>query len=162
MKNNRKEIIRALVMRVWNNDISAFYTLYFMTCDNIYNYCRHILKCDEKAKDSLSEVYSYALRNILHLTDPILFEPWLRRIAFDICSEKLFSQSDSMLYSMISPAKLEELPFFERQILFLSDYCDLNDKDIASVLDISKNKVASCLNSAREHLVLLNTHENIS
>ncbi len=155
MKKDRKNQIRDLVLSMWNYDTDAFVRLYSMTCDDIYNFCMCILRDKSMAIQAVTETYSNAYRNILHLTDPNLFEIWLRRIAFQICNDRLMGIGDPAMYSMISPEQLEVLPFHERQIVFLSDYRNLKTSDIASVLNISKREVDICLKNAKLRLMAL-------
>ncbi len=161
MSNSRSKQIRSLVVRVWNSDRGAFALLYSMTCDDIYNYCKSIIKNEHKSLRIVEDVYNYALDNILHLTDPALFETWLRRIAFQKCQEELLMSGDTSTYSLLSPAILDVLPFYERQILYLADYRDLSGSEIASILDISKKEVQKCLSQARTHLVVLKENGKI-
>ncbi len=161
MSNIRTKQIRSLVVRVWNSDRGAYAILYSMTCDDIYNYCRCIIRKDLKALRIVEDVYSYALNNILHLTDPSLFEAWLRRIAFQKCSEELLITGDSSMYSLLNPAVLDVLPFYERQILFLADYRELSAREIAKILNISKKEVNKGLTQARSNLVKLKENGKI-
>ena len=155
--HKNRQLIRALVMRVWNDDRTSFAQLYSLTCDDVYNYCRHILKNDERAKEAVIKTYTYALSNILSLTDPLLFEAWLRRITFQTCFDMLLYFSDENMYVFSNPAELEAIPFFERQILFMYDNRELSELEIARLLDITPRKVSAHLNSAREHMLQLKT-----
>ena len=147
--------IPALVLGAWNDDIECFSALYLLTVDDTYNYCRHILGDDRSASFAVCDVYTTALKNILKLKDPSLFTSWIRRIAFDICYEKVISDSRTDLYSLLHPEELESLPFSEKQIFFLHDFVGLQEKDIANALHITKKHVEKCLASSREHILEL-------
>ena len=153
--HKNRQLERSLVMRVWNGDRASFVQLYSLTCDDVYNFCRHILKNDERAKEAVTKTYTYVLNNILSLTDPALLEAWLRRIAFQNCFDMLLYLSDENMYLFSNPAELESIPFFERQILFLHDNRDLSEKEIARLLGITPLKVTEHLKSARQHLLQL-------
>ena len=155
MYKNRRKHIRNLVMRIWNGDSESFTDLYAMTCDDIYNYCRCMLKDNDKALHATRDVYIYALDNILHLTDPTLFEAWIRRIAYQKCSDEILEHTQHYRFQFADPDQLEDLPFYERQILFMSEFCDLKTNEISNILDISKNEVEKCLKSAGKHLIAL-------
>ena len=159
MRKERKKHIRDLVLRMWNSDTDAFIQLYSMTCDSTYNYCMCILHEHNMTLRAVSEIYSYVYSHILHLTDPALFEAWLRRVAFQVCSDTLIGMGDPSMLSMISPYELEVLPFHERQILFLSDYRGMKDSDIADILDISKKEVENCLQNAKRRLLALQEND---
>ena len=154
LRKNR-QLIKALVIRVWNDDRTSFAQLYSLTCDDIYNYCRYILKNDQRAKEAVIKTYSYALTNILGLMDPSLFEAWLRRIAFQSCFDMLLYSSDENMYMFSNPAELESIPFFERQILFMYDNRNLSEAEISRILGITPRKVSAHLKSARTHLIQL-------
>ena len=155
MHTTKLSKVRILVMKVWNGDSEAFAVLYAMTCDRIYNYCFHMLGSGSSAGAMLTGIYSYAMKNILNLTDPELFYPWLRRIAFQFCYDNILTSSDTNIYSFINPTIMEELPFSERQILFLTDYNNLPPRKIASLLEISEKKVRSTLSDARTRIIKL-------
>ncbi len=159
--HRNRQLERALVMRVWNDDRASFAQLYSLTCDDIYNYCRHILKNDERAKEAVTKTYTYALSNILSLTDPSLFEAWLRRIAFQSCFDMLLYLSDENMYLFSNPAELESIPFFERQILFMYDNRELSELEISRLLGITPRKVSEHLKSARNHMLQLKNIEGL-
>ena len=151
----RKDLSRIpkLVLGLWNDDIESFSELYLLTVDDTYNYCRHILGDDSSTALAVSDIYSIALKNILKLKDPSLFVAWLRRIAFDVCYQKIIAEYRTDLYSLLHPEEIESLPFSERQIFFLHDFAGLSEKDIANALHITRKHVENSLINAREHIL---------
>ena len=155
MNKKRQQTIKNLVMSAWNEDVEAFSILYSMTVDNIFNYCRMLLKTDVNARLAVKNIYSQAYDSILNLTDPLLFEAWLKRIAFQVCFDSLLDPQNPFSYSVLPPAELDSLPFSERQILFLCDYRDIPVGEIASLLQISVRHVNKDLLLARKHIIQL-------
>ena len=145
--------ISKLVLGAWTDDMESFSELYLLTVDDTYNYCRHILGDNDSASIAVCDVYSIALKNILKLKDPSLFTAWIRRIAFDVCYQKIMSESRSDLFSLLHPEEIESLPFSERQIFFLHDFAGLSEKDIANALHITRKHVEKSLCSSREHIL---------
>lgn len=155
MLGKRSSRIQQLVLDMWNDDTEAFTEIYCLTVDDTYNYCRHILGEDDRSLEAVREIYSIVVKNILKLKDPSLFDAWLRRIAFDVCYDRVMAEGRTDLYSLLHPEEIESLSFFEREIFFLHDFVGLSDKDIANALHITKRHVEKSLTNSREHILEL-------
>lgn len=172
--------IAGLVLRAKANDSDAFAELYALTYNKIYNYARHYMKEDHLAQDALQETYILALKNLNKLNDPSLFIAWLNRIAFNVCydmnnknkqnsnqlvgneefeniEDTSLQENPEALYQQkeinhsLNEA-LEELPFYEKEVIIMRFYNDMKLNEIADSINISLSSVKRYLASAQKKL----------
>jgi len=172
--------IAGLVLRAKANDSDAFAELYALTYNKVYNYARHYMKDDHLAQDALQETYILALKNLNKLNDPSLFIAWLNRITFTVCydmnsknkqnSNQLMENEEfeniadtsiqdnpEALYqkkeiSHSLKEALEELPFYEKEVIIMRFYNDMKLNEIAASINISLSSVKRYLASAQKKL----------
>lgn len=182
MKDLNHLYIAGLVLCAQQGDNDAFAELYALTCNKVYNFCRHYLRDDHLAQDALQEVYISVLHNIQKINDPTLFIAWLNRISFNICydmTRKNINWDDIFKLEIIELLQdkhpdsnpevkaqrsdeihrihqaVESLPFHQREVITMRYFNNMKIHTIANTLDISRSSVKRYIAAGLKALKIL-------
>lgn len=172
--------IATLVDKAQKGSSDAFAELYAATYQRQYQFAYRYLKDEYLAQDALQETYILALKNLTKLKDPSLVVAWLNQINFRVCynmnnKQQRYNQEmndydstsvDQKRSHALSPEdtavhidqkkyimnQILKLPFTESQVIILKYYQNLNNDEIAKLMDISRSSVKRYLKSGKEHL----------
>lgn len=172
--------IATLVTKAQEGSSDAFAELYAATYQRQYQFAYRYLKDEYLAQDALQETYILSLKNLSRLKDPSLVVAWLNQINFRVCynmhnKQKRYndemnefdletarqrasyqpSPEDSIInidQQQYIMSQILKLPFTESQVIILKYYQDLNNNEIAKLMDISRSSVKRYLKSGKEHL----------
>lgn len=172
--------IATLVDNAKTGSSDAFAELYAATYQRQYQFAYRYLKDEYLAQDALQETYILALKNLTKLKDSSLVIAWLNQINFRVCynmnnKQQRYNQEmndydstsvDQKRSHTLSPEdtavhidqkkyimnQILKLPFTESQVIILKYYQNLNNDEIAKLMDISRSSVKRYLKSGKEHL----------
>lgn len=172
--------IATLVAKAQQGSSDAFAELYAATYQRQYQFAYRYLKDEYLAQDALQETYILALKNLSKLKDPSLVVAWLNQINFRVCynmhnkqkrynnemsefdsgavgqkGSQLPSPEDSVInidQQQYIMNQILRLPFTESQVIILKYYQNLNNDEIAKLMDISRSSVKRYLKSGKERL----------
>ena len=160
---------------------SSFAILYSTYLKRIYSTCLMILKNHHLAEEAVQESFMRAYNNMHELKDPAKFEAWIVSIATN-CAIDLYKTNQKCIpiadnevldyfINQCTPSTNEPLEQLEKlevskeihlaitkltppadQILSLTYYWDLKDKEIAEILQIPAGTVKSSLYRAKRTL----------
>jgi RNA polymerase sigma factor (sigma-70 family) len=169
----------ALVARVRAGDDAAFEEIYDRYHRGLLAFCRHMLGSREEAEDAVQHSFLSAYRNLLAGDHEIRLKAWLYTIARNRCLSMLRARREQVeldesrvaepaleglatevqrrddLREML--ADLERLPDDQRAALVLFELGDHSQEDIATVLDVRREKVKALVFQARESLMTSRT-----
>jgi RNA polymerase sigma factor (sigma-70 family) len=163
---------RALRSRSARGDAAAFAAVYQRHHQEIYRYCRAILRDDEDAQDALQTTMAKAFAALQHESRDFELRPWLFRIAHNEAISMLRRRRDATsLDAAPEPAvdslpgtladrerlaelraDLADLPERQRSALVLRELSGLGHDEIAQVLSSSARAVKQAIFEARTAL----------
>ena len=118
----------------------------------------------EEAEDVVQDTYVLARRRFAQLRDPSAFEPWLTRIAVNLCFSlhRRGAQLRRLLPALLPPRRshsdvglrelVEALPPRERTVLVLHYGHGYQLDEIATLLDLTHTNVRSIIARTRKRL----------
>ena len=164
-----------LVSRVRDGDEAAFEAIYDRYAPGVLAFCHHMLSSRDDAEDALQHSLSAAYRMLRAGDQEIELRPWLYTIARNRCLSVLRARRmDVSLEAAPEPggiadeladqvqrradlrdlvADLRLLPDDQRGALVLFELGGLPQDEIASVLDVRRDKVKALVFQAREGLM---------
>ncbi|MDE6732885.1 MAG: sigma-70 family RNA polymerase sigma factor [Oscillospiraceae bacterium] len=83
---------KSIVPRALDGDAAAFDELYRSTCRAVYFTCVSLLKNAQDAEDMTQNTYITAFAKLKTLENPERFEPWIKRIAANLCKDFLIKK----------------------------------------------------------------------
>jgi RNA polymerase sigma factor (sigma-70 family) len=165
----------ALVARVRAGDAAAFEGIYDRYHRGLLAFCRYMLGTREEAEDAVQHTFLAAYRNLRAGDHEIRLKAWLYTIARNRCLSMLRARREQVeldearvaepaLEGLASEVQrrddlrqmltdLERLPDDQRAALVLFELGDHSHEDIASILDVRKEKVKALVFQARESLL---------
>ena len=167
-----------LVQRLKCDDLSALGELYELLSKKIYNRCFFILKDQDLAEDATQDVFLKAFSRVKTLKDDAKIEPWLNRMAYNYCIDKireikrereevnqvesreqltdfideLEEISESQRFVAELKAEIELLSESERLIIMLYYWEGLQVSEIAAQLELGESAVKMKLSRTRTKL----------
>lgn len=81
-----------IVLRALGGDAAALDELYKSTCRAVYFTCLFLLKNEQDAEDLTQNTYITAFAKLKTLENPEKFEPWIKRIAANLCKDFLYKK----------------------------------------------------------------------
>jgi RNA polymerase sigma factor (sigma-70 family) len=169
----------ALVARVRAGDDAAFEGIYDRYHRGLLAFCRHMLGSREEAEDAVQHSFLAAYRNLRAGDHEIRLKAWLYTIARNRCLSMLRARREQVeldesrvaapafdglatqvqrrddLREML--ADLERLPDDQRAALVLFELGDHSHEDIATILEVRREKVKALVFQARESLLTSRT-----
>ncbi len=170
---------RALVERSRRGDRDAFGELFRAFERDVEGLCRRLLGSREDAEDAAHETFLRAGRSLDRYSTARPFRPWLLAIAAHHAVDRLrrrrterriFVPEEASPDTLVAPGPsplqheldeavrrqlleaIEELPDHYRAPLVLRYYADLDYGEIAELLEVTRNQVATLLFRARRRL----------
>jgi RNA polymerase sigma factor (sigma-70 family) len=150
----------------------AFETLYDRHHRAILSFCRHMLGSAEEAEDAVQHTFLSAYNDLIASDRPMHLRAWLFTIARNRCYSILRARREQPVADLDEPVTeglatqverrqelrdlvldLGRLPEDQRAALVLSEMDALSHEQIASVLDVPKDKVKALVFQARESLI---------
>jgi RNA polymerase sigma factor (sigma-70 family) len=169
----------ALVARVRAGDAAAFEGIYDRYHRGLLAFCRYMLGTREEAEDAVQHTFLAAYRNLRAGEHEIRLKAWLYTIARNRCLSMLRARREQVeldearvaapaLEGLASEVQrrddlrqmlgdLERLPDEQRAALVLFELGDHSHEDIATILDVRKEKVKALVFQARESLLTSRT-----
>ncbi|HEX3509888.1 MAG TPA: sigma-70 family RNA polymerase sigma factor [Solirubrobacteraceae bacterium] len=161
-----------LARRVGEGDERAFAAIYGRYHQQLYRYCRSLLRDDADAQDALQSAFTSALTALRRGRRDAPLRPWLYRIAHNeaitvVRRRRSHSELDAEIAgSSASPeehavgrerlatlvADLQELPERQRAALLMRELSGLSHEDIALALDTSPGAAKQTIFEARRSL----------
>lgn len=83
---------KSIVPRALSGDAAALDELYKSTCRAVYFTCVCLLKNAEDAEDMTQNTYITAFAKLKTLENPERFEPWIKRVAANLCKDFLIKK----------------------------------------------------------------------
>jgi RNA polymerase sigma factor (sigma-70 family) len=164
-----------LAERVRRGDEDAFEAIYDRYHRGLLAFCTHMLGDRDEADDALQHVFASAYEALLRSRGEINLKPWLYTIARNRCLSTLRARRDEVggdgletvgtLYDGLAPEvqrrvdlqeivyDLQRLPGDQRAALVLAELGDCSHEEIASVLNVRREKVKALVFQAREGLM---------
>jgi RNA polymerase sigma factor (sigma-70 family) len=161
-----------LVAHVRAGSETAFEVLYDRHHRGILGFCRHMLGSVEEAEDALQQTFMAAYRDLLGSDKPIQLRPWLYTIARNRCfstlrarRERPLGEADELPTENLSTevqrrqdlrdllSDLSGLPEDQRAALVLGELGAFSHDEIATVLDVPREKVKALVFQARTSLI---------
>jgi RNA polymerase sigma factor (sigma-70 family) len=161
-----------LVELIRQGRASAFETLYDRHHRSILSFCRHMLGSAEEAEDAVQHTFLSAYNDLIATDRPMHLRAWLFTIARNRCYSILRARREQPVADLDEPVTeglaaqverrqdlrdlvldLGRLPEDQRAALVLSEMDALSHEQIASVLDVPKDKVKALVFQARESLI---------
>lgn len=148
----------------------AFEEVYNRYGDNIYNYCRKILKNKNATDDVFQDTFIKFYESIKSIQSTGALKGYLFKIARNLClnenakfnnnsvqmDEDFFSFSDdnfeSLDMSEILHKTVEIMPDAYKEVIVLKEFMDYSYDEISNVLGISASVIRMRLHRARKHL----------
>src|SRR4051794_36315977 len=165
-----------LVAHVRAGSEAAFEVVYDRHHRGILGFCRHMLGSAEEAEDALQHTFMAAYRDLLGSEKAIQLRPWLYTIARNRCFSMLRARRERPLGEMDEPATenlsaevqrrqdlrdlladLSGLPDDQRAALVLAELGAVSHDEIATVLDVPRDKVKALVFQARTSLIASRT-----
>src|SRR5215217_7155513 len=165
-----------LVEHVRAGSEAAFEVVYDRHHRGILAFCRHMLGSTEEAEDAVQHTFMAAYRDLLGSDKPIQLRPWLYTIARNRCFSTLRARRERPLGEMDEPstenlstevqrrqdlrdllADLSGLPDDQRAALVLAELGAVSHDEIATVLDVPRDKVKALVFQARTSLIASRT-----
>jgi RNA polymerase sigma factor (sigma-70 family) len=169
----------ALVARVRAGDDAAFEGIYERYHRGLLAFCRHMLGSREEAEDAVQHSFLAAYRNLRAGDQDMRLKAWLYTIARNRCLSMLRARREQVELDesrVAAPAfdglatevqrrddlrqmlgDLERLPDDQRAALILFELGDHSHEDIATILDVRREKVKALVFQARESLMTSRT-----
>src|SRR3954471_6977249 len=161
-----------LVDHVRAGSEAAFEVVYDRHHRGILGFCRHMLGSAEEAEDALQHTFMAAYRDLLGSEKAIQLRPWLYTIARNRCFSTLRARRERPLGELDEPATenlsaevqrrqdlrdllsdLSDLPDDQRAALVLAELGAVSHEEIATVLDVPRDKVKALVFQARTSLI---------
>jgi RNA polymerase sigma factor (sigma-70 family) len=165
-----------LVERVRAGDDAAFEAIYDRYARGLLAFCRHLLSSREEGEDALQHSFAAAYRMLRDSDSDIELRPWLYTIARNRCLSLLRARRWDVSLDDAAPARgpvadgladevqrrsdlrelledLRQLPEDQRAALVLLELGGLPQQEIATVLDVRRDKVKALVFQAREGLM---------
>ena len=165
-----------LVHHVRAGSEAAFEVVYDRHHRGILAFCRHMLGSAEEAEDAVQHTFMAAYRDLLGSEKAIQLRPWLYTIARNRCFSMLRARRERPLGEMDEPATenlssevqrrqdlrdlladLSGLPDDQRAALVLAELGAVSHDEIATVLDVPRDKVKALVFQARTSLIASRT-----
>jgi RNA polymerase sigma-70 factor (ECF subfamily) len=173
------EGVEAVVQRACAGDEDAFSELYSQYRRRVFGLCRHLLGSVEAAEDATSEAFLRAKRTMSSYDSALPFQRWMLSIAGHYCVDqlrrrrverRLFEPGEFEEHEPAGPgptplaellasqerellrAAVAELPERFRLPLVLRYYSDLSYDQIAALLGLKRNHVATLLFRGKKEL----------
>lgn len=173
---------RALVLRVRGGDTEAFGDIVQRYQQSVYNVCYRLLGESGAAEDQAQETFIRAYERLNHFDVERPFGPWVRRVAANLCLNRLASERAASLSldderdepvldmlaepAAVDPARAHDqaeaaealraairaLPAHFRAVIELRHFHDLSYAEIAAELNLPVSDVKSHLFRARKLL----------
>lgn len=154
-----------LVRKAIKGDSSAFIKIIKCCEQSMYKTAWIYLKNDQDVADAIQETILTCFEKIHTLREPRYFKTWMIRILINHCNQMLKKRSNIPVLEIVEQGICDnEIETFEWQELLLSleessriivqlfYYEELSIKEIADVLNMNKNTVATRLARARKKL----------
>jgi RNA polymerase sigma factor (sigma-70 family) len=161
-----------LVAHVRAGSEAAFEVLYDRHHRGILGFCRHMLGSVEEAEDALQHSFMAAYRDLVGSDKPIQLRAWLYTIARNRCyttlrarRERPLREADEVPTENLSSeverrqdlrdllSDLSGLPEDQRAALVLAELGAVSHDEIATVLDVPREKVKALVFQARSSLI---------
>ena len=164
-----------LVARVRAGDDAAFEAVYDRYAGGLLAFCHHILASRDEAEDALQHTFAAAYRTLRTTENEVELRPWLCTVARNRCLSLLRARrvhvsldaapacgsvADGLADEVQRRSDLRELledlhrlPPDQRAALVLLELGGLPQEEIATVLDVRRDKVKALVFQAREGLV---------
>jgi RNA polymerase sigma factor (sigma-70 family) len=161
-----------LVEHVRDGSEAAFEQVYDRHHRGILGFCRHMLGSAEEAEDAVQHTFMAAYRDLVGSDKPIQLRPWLYTIARNRCYSTLRARRERPLGEADEPATehlssevqrrqdlrdllsdLSGLPDDQRAALVLAELGAVSHEEIATVLDVPREKVKALVFQARTSLM---------
>jgi RNA polymerase sigma factor (sigma-70 family) len=164
-----------LVARVRAGDDTAFEAIYDRYYRGLLSFCRHMLGSRHEAEDALQHSFASAYRALRGGNSAIELRPWLYTIARNRCLSELRSHREEVDVDTLElergsldglPAQiqrraelrelvddLQRLPDDQRAALVLFELGDHSHEEIATILDVRREKVKALVFQARAALL---------
>ena len=146
--------------------------LYDRHLRGILGFCRHMLGSAEEAEDAVQHTFMAAYRDLLASDKPIQLRPWLYTIARNRCYTLLRGRRERPLAAADEPstehlssavqrrqdlrdllADVAALPEDQRAALVLAELGAVPHDEIATVLDVPRDKVKALVFQGRSSLI---------
>ena len=155
--------MKYLVKRAQENDADAFVELMEMHKESMYKMARSYLKNDADAADAMQETVLKCFEKIHTLRHAKFFKTWMIRILINNCKDilrkgsNLSSFEENQGIELVAPAEnlaeflqlLESIDEKYRTVIILYYVEGYKIKEIADILEVSKNTVSSQLRRGR-------------
>jgi RNA polymerase sigma factor (sigma-70 family) len=164
-----------LVTRVRDGDVTAFEAIYDRYARALLAFCRQLLSSRDDAEDALQHSFGAAYRMLRADDRDVELRPWLYTIARNQCLSMLRARrqdvsldvapdrgavADELVDQVQRRSDLRELvedlrrlPEDQRAALVLFELGGLRHEEIATVLDVRRDKVKALVFQAREGLM---------
>jgi RNA polymerase sigma factor (sigma-70 family) len=161
-----------LVAHVRAGSEAAFEVLYDRHHRGILGFCRHMLGSVEEAEDALQHTFMAAYRDLVRADKPIQLRAWLYTIARNRClttlrarRERPLGEADEVPTENLASeverrqdlrdllSDLSGLPVDQRAALVLAELGAVSHDEIATVLDVPREKVKALVFQARTSLI---------
>jgi RNA polymerase sigma factor (sigma-70 family) len=165
-----------LVEQVRAGSELAFEVLYDRHHGGILGFCRHMLGSVEEAEDALQHTFMAAYGQLSGPGKPVHLRPWLYAIARNRCFTILRARRTQSLGVTVEAstenlsaavqrrqdlrdllADLSRLPDDQRAALVLAELGDVAHDEIATVLDVPRERVKALVFQARSSLIASRT-----
>jgi RNA polymerase sigma factor (sigma-70 family) len=165
-----------LVQHVREGSEAAFEAVYDRHHRGILAFCRHMLGSVEEAEDAVQHTFIAAYRDLVGSEKDIQLRPWLYAIARNRCYSVLRTRRERPLGELDEPATenlstevqrrqdlrdlladVAELPEDQRAALVLAELGAVSHDEIATVLDVPREKVKALVFQARTSLAASRT-----
>ena len=166
-----------LVLYAKGGDHEAFATLLRAYEGGVRSVCRRFGKDPDDAEDLVLETFVEAYLKLGQLRSPEAFEPWLKRIALNLCRSRYREQkSDPVLLSVDPPAPeaevaqddrliwgMDKLSTAHRRVLDLHYQAGMSYREMAEELSVPIGTVMSRTHRARNALkAIVETSEELN
>jgi RNA polymerase sigma factor (sigma-70 family) len=165
-----------LVALVRERNPAAFEAIYNRHHRAILSFCRHMLGDAQEAEDAVQQTFLAAYSDLISSDKPIHLRAWLFTIARNRCYSLLRSRREQPTDDLEEPiteglasqvqrrqdlrdlvVDLRRLPDDQRAALVLAELDALSHDEIATALDVPREKVKALVFQARESLVASRT-----
>lgn len=173
---------KRLILKIKNNDRSAFKQLFEHYKDYVFNICYRMSNNPEEAEDVSQEVFIKIYRSINDFRGEAKLSSWIYRIAVNTCLKKErrkklerwisleFLLQDKQSYRAVCSEEtpeqrlqnseieqivqqaIRQLPARQKTAIVLQRYENLTYEEIARVMVISHSAVESLLHRAKQNL----------
>ena len=129
-----------VVPKAQGGDPKALDELYKSTSRAVYFTCRSLLKNEQDAEDLMQNTYITAFKKLKTLEQPEKFEPWIKRIAANLCKDFLVKKG-------AHPEQLLDEEGFDEPVdeNFLPDEYIINAEKRSIVMKIMHEKLSDVL-----------------